>query len=94
MKYRVVLNSFISQRHLEDLYFNISKEIEKYEVIIIDFSKLQTIDKFSFEYILKMQKAWQMLGKEVYLCCIPDYIAEIASNWDFEKIDSIINEDI
>jgi len=93
MTYRIVLNEFISQNYLENLYFNTSKEIKKYNKILIDLSKVQTIDRFSFEYLIKMQKSWQMLGKEVFLCCIPDYIAEIISNWEFDfDIKVIINE--
>ena len=89
-KYKFSLKEFISQNEIEDKFRKITKE--KFEILIIDFSNLKTIDKVSFQSIIKLQKAFKLMGKEVYFCCIPPYIAHILSTWDY-KFEVMFNDD-
>ena len=81
-RYKFSLKEFISQNEIEDKFREIAKE--KFEILIIDFSNLKTVDKVGFKSIINLQKAFKLMGKEVYFCCIPSYIAYILSKWDYK----------
>jgi len=80
-RYRYHLNQFISAQEIDEQFRELAKK--KFDELIIDFSNLQTVDRLSFEALLKMSKSFELMGREVYFCCIPPYIADILSNWDF-----------
>jgi len=81
-KYKVVLNEFISSGEIEDNFRNWASKKE--EIIIFDFHRLKTLDKISFEALLRVKKGLGLLGKKVYFCCLPPYIASIVSMWDVD----------
>jgi len=89
MKYKIVLKEFLNEIEIKDMFRVVAKREEG--KILIDFSYVKTIDKVSFNAILNLKKALELLGKIVLFCCIPPYIAQIISAWDVD-IDTIYNE--
>jgi len=89
MKYKVVLKEFLNEIEISDMFREIATK--EHIEILIDFSYVKTIDKISFKAILNLKNGLELLGKKVYLCCIPPYIAQIISMWDIE-IEAIYND--
>ena len=88
-KYKVVLNEFVSTREIEDMFRDLAK---KDEVIIFDFHKVKTLDKVTFEALLKVKKALELLGKQVFFCCLSPAVAAIVSMWDDLEIEAIFDD--
>ena len=88
-RYKFVLKEFISEPEIEDSFRELAKI--KFDILVIDFSKLKTIDKIGFKAIINLSKAFKLMGRSVYFCCIPPYIADILSSWDF-KFEVIFND--
>jgi len=82
MKYKVVLKEFINEIEIQDLFREIARKKEN--EILIDFKYVKTIDRLSFDAILKFKQKLKLLGKKVEFCCIPAYIAQIISEWDID----------
>jgi len=82
MKYKVVLKEFLNEIEIQDLFREIAKKNET--EILIDFSYVKTIDKVSFNAILKLKRKLELIGKKVIFCCIPAYIAQIISEWNVD----------
>jgi anti-anti-sigma regulatory factor len=81
-RYKFVLKEFISEPEIEDSFRELAKI--KFDILVIDFSKLKTIDKIGLEAVINLAKAFRLMGRSAYFCCIPPHIADILSNWDFE----------
>jgi anti-anti-sigma regulatory factor len=90
-KYKIVLNDFISHRDLEDNFRKWANRKE--EIIIFDFHRLKTLDRVSFDAILRVKKALELIGKRVFFCCLSPFIAAIVSLWDIE-IDTLFEDNI
>ena len=89
MKYKVLLKEFLNDVEISDMFREIAKK--KDNEILVDFSNVKTIDKISFKALLNLKKSLELLGKKVYFCCIPPYIAQIIAMWDID-VETIYNE--
>jgi anti-anti-sigma regulatory factor len=88
-KYKVVLNEFVSTREIEDMFRDLAK---KDEVIVFDFHKVKTLDRMSFEAILRIKKALELLGKKVFFCCFSPAVAAIVSMWEDIDVEAMFDD--
>jgi anti-anti-sigma regulatory factor len=88
-RYKVILDEFISARNIENMFRDLAK---KDEVIIFDFHKVKTLDKITFETLLRVKKGLELLGKEVFFCCLSPAVAAIVSMWDDLEIEAIFDD--
>jgi len=87
-RYKVVLSEFLSSRDIEGMFRELAK---KGDFIIFDFHKVKTLDKVSFDALLKIKKALSLLGKKAVFCCLPPTIAAIISMWE-EEVEVVFDD--
>ena len=84
-----MLSEFLSSRDKEGMFRELAK---KGDFIIFNFHKVKTLDKVSFDALLKIKKALSLLGKKAVFCCLPPTIAAIISMWEEEVVEVVFDD--